>query len=53
MCLQQLQDGGKHLLRSIQTPNKIQMVPVADVLMENQVRNLRKQRQWMSFNRPR
>lgn len=38
--LQQLQDGGEHHLRSIQTPDKIQMVPVLNVLMEDQVTHL-------------
>lgn len=36
MLLQQLQYVGKHLLRSVQTPNKVQMVPVFDVSMKYQ-----------------
>lgn len=43
--LQQLQDGGEHHLRSIQTPDKIQMVPVLNVLMEDQVSHLQTDRQ--------
>lgn len=34
MLHQQLQYVGKHLLRSVQTPNEVQMVPVFDVSMK-------------------
>lgn len=40
MLLQQLQDGGEHLLGSVQTPDEVQMLPVLDVLMVDQVRDL-------------
>lgn len=43
MLLQQLQDGGKHDIRSVQAPDKIQMLPVINVLMEDQVRHLQTQ----------
>lgn len=43
MLLQQLQDGGKHDVGSVQAPNKIQMLPVINVLMEDQVRHLQTQ----------
>lgn len=46
MLLQQLQDGGKHDVRSVQAPNKIQMLPVINVLMEDQVRHLQTQEAW-------
>ncbi len=42
--LQQLQNGGKHQLRSVQTPNKIQMFPVFNALMVDQVRHLQTDR---------
>ena len=49
VLLQQLQDGGKHLFRSIKTPNEIQMFPVFDVLMVDQVRHLRREREDVDF----
>lgn len=38
--LQQLQDGGEHELWSIKTPDEIQMFPVFDVLMKDEVGHL-------------
>lgn len=40
VLFQQLQDVGEHHIRGIQTPDKVHMLPVFNVLVEDQVRHL-------------
>lgn len=48
VLLQQLQHSRKHLLRSVQPPDEIQMFPVLNVLMVHQVRDLQTRTQLLS-----
>lgn len=40
VLVQQLQDVGEHDVGSVESPDEVQMFPVLDVLMEDQLRHL-------------